>query len=147
MAGLTDVVARAVLDHLFSDPPYAPPATFYLGLSSTMPAVDGSNFTEPTTGGYVRLATTAADWSAAAGSSPSAKTNAVSFVWPMATDDWLAGADLVAFGLFDAPVGGAVVVQGQLQVPKSVSAGDTPVCNPGKLAVKLGDPTDPFVAS
>lgn len=56
MAGLVDTAARAVLDHLFSDPPYVPPSTWYLALSSTTPTPDGGNFTEPATGGYVRLA-------------------------------------------------------------------------------------------
>lgn len=145
MAGLSEMVARAILDHIFSDPPYTPPTTFYLGLSSTVPAVDGSNFTEPSTGGYVRLATSASDWSGASGASPSVKANSTAFTWPVATDDWLAGAELVAFGLFDAPVAGSAVVLGELTVPKAVSAGDTPVCHPGKLQIKLGDPDDPYV--
>lgn len=146
MAGLVAPAARAVLDHLFTDPAYTPPATYYVGLSTTTPTVDGANFTEPSAGSYVRIATTAADWSPASDSSPSQKTNTAGFVWPMATADWAAGADLVAFGLFDADTAGALVITGPLAVPKSVMAGDTPVCNPGRLVIKLGDPADPYAA-
>lgn len=146
MAGLVDGVARAVLDHLFSDPAYAPPSTYYLALSTTSPTPDGAGFTEPVAGGYVRLATTAADWSPASGSSPSQKTNTAAFVWPSATEDWAGGSDLVAFGLFDALTAGALVITGPLTTPKAVLATDTPMCNPGLLLVKLGDPGDPFDA-
>jgi hypothetical protein len=146
VAGLVDSAARAVLDHLFTDPAYVPPSTFYLALSTTTPTADGAGFTEPVAGGYLRLATTSADWSPASGSSPSQKTNTTAFVWPSATDDWAGGANLVAFGLFDALTGGALVITGPLLTPKAVLASDTPMCNPGLLLVKLGDPADPFGA-
>lgn len=146
MAGLVDSAARAVLDHLFTDPVYAPPSTYYVALSTTDPAPDGANFTEPSGGGYTRLPTTAADWSPASGSSPSQKTNTTAFVWSPATTDWSGGASLVAFGLFDADTGGNLVITGPLATPKSVLTGDTPVCNPGKLLIKLGDPADPYSA-
>ena len=144
MAGLVDSAARAVLDHLFTEPAYVPPDTYYVALSTTAPSANGANFTEPTGGGYVRLATTAADWSPAAGSAPSQKTNTVGFVWPTATADWAGGTNLVAFGLFDAAAAGGLVITGPLDTAKAVLSGDTPMCNPGKLVVKLGDPTDPF---
>lgn len=137
MAGLIDATARALLDHLFSDPPYVPPQTYYAGLSPSMPTIAGTGFVEPDSGGYVRLATTGADWSPAEGSTPTQKTNTKAFVWPMATEDWADGANLVACGLFDAATEGNLVVCAAIRTPKAVLAGDTAVCNPGRLVIVM----------
>lgn len=141
MPGFTDAVERAILDHILSDPPWTPPATLYVGLSSTTPTDAGTGFTEPA-GSYARVATTGADWSAASATAPAVKTNAVELTFPTATTDWSAAANLTHFGLFDAASGGALLVWGALTTPKPVRAGDLARFAAGALVLQLGDPGD-----
>lgn len=144
MAGFTDTVERALLDHFLTDPAYTPPATMYLGLSSTTPTEAGGNITEPSGGSYARVATTAADWSAASGTAPALKTTTATKTFPTATADWVAGANLVAVVLFDASSAGNAVAWGPLTTPKPVLSGDTASFAPGAFTLRLGDPTDTY---
>jgi hypothetical protein len=144
MAGLTDVMEQNLLNHLFTDPAYTPPANWFVALSSTTPAEDGSNFTEPSTGAYARVSTAAADWAAAAGTAPAIKDNVNAITFPTATADWVAAANLTHFGLFEAGTGGTVRMWGALTTPKPCLSGDTMSFPAGTLDVKLGDPGDSY---
>jgi hypothetical protein len=144
MAGFTDTVEQALLNHFFTDPTYTPPATLYLALSSTTPTEAGGNFTEPSGGAYVRVATTAADWNAASGAAPAIKDNGAVKTFPAATADWVAGANLTHFGIFDAPTAGNLLCFGALTVAKPILNGDTASFPAGALAIKLGDPADSY---
>lgn len=144
MSGFVDVIERAVLDHVLTDPAWVPAATLYIGVSSTTPTEAGTNFTEPSTGSYARVATTAADWNAATGTAPATKTNSAVKTFPTATGDWLLGANLTFFGLFEALSGGTPIIIGALTTPKSVFSGDTALFNAGALVLKLGDPGDTY---
>ncbi len=144
MSGYTDATERAILDHTFTDPAWVPASTLYLGLSSTTPTDAGANFTEPSTGAYARVSTTAADWDPATGTAPVTKTNSAVKTFPTATGDWLSGVDLTHFGLFEALTGGAPIVCGPLTTPKPVLSADTATCGVGALVIKLGDPADGF---
>lgn len=144
MAGLTDTFEQKVLDHVFTDPTWTPPTTLYLGLSSTTPTEAGGNVTEPSGGAYARVATTAADWSAASGSAPAVKTNTATFTFPLATADWVAGANLTHFTLHDAITAGNVIAWGALGTPKPVLNGDTPSFGAGAIVMQAGDPGDTY---
>jgi hypothetical protein len=144
MAGFTNAVEAALLDHFLTDPAYTPPATMYLALSSTTPAEDGTGFTEPSTGAYARVSTAAADWGAAAGGAPSTKSNTATKTFPTATADWAAAANLTHFGLYDAATAGTLLCWGALGTAKPVLNGDTASFGAGALVLKLGDPGDTF---
>jgi hypothetical protein len=144
MAGFTNAVEQALLDHFLTDPAYVPPATMYIGVSSTTPAEDGTGFTEPSGGGYARVSTAAADWGAASGTAPATKSNTAVKTFPTATADWLAGANLTHFGLFDAATAGALLCWGALGTAKPVLNGDTASFGAGALVLKLGDPADTY---
>jgi hypothetical protein len=144
LAGFVDTVERALLDHFLTDPAYTPPATMYIGLSSTTPTEAGGNFTEPTGGAYARQSTAAADWGAAAGTAPATKSNTAAKTFPTATADWLAGVNLTYFGLFDALTVGNLLAFGALTTPKPVLNGDTASFAAGALVLKLGDPGDTY---
>lgn len=144
MAGFTDYLELKFLDHLFNDPAYTPPATLYLALSSTTPTEAGGNFTEPSGGSYARVSTTAADWNAASGTAPAIKDNGAVKTWPTATADWVAGANLTHFGIYDASTAGNLLVFGALTVPKPALNGDTMSAAAGALVIKLGDTTDSY---
>lgn len=144
MSGFVDTVERALLDHFLTDPAYTPPATMYLGLSSTTPTEAAANFTEPSTGSYARVSTVAADWSAASGTAPAVKTNTATKTFPTATADWVAAANLTHFGFFDASTAGNLLAYGALTTSKPVLNGDTPSFGAGTMILELGDPSDTY---
>ncbi len=144
MAGFVDTIEQALLNHVFTDPAYTPPATLYIGLSSTTPTEAGGNITEPSTGSYARVSTVAADWGAASGTAPATKSNTAVKTFPTATADWVAGANLTHFVIFDASAAGNAVLWGALGTANPVLNGDTPSFAAGALVVKLGDPSDTY---
>lgn len=144
MAGFTDTVEQALLDHFLTDGAYTPPATMYIGLSSTTPTEAGGNFTEPSTGSYARVSTAAADWGAATGTAPATKSTTTAKTFPTATADWVSAANLTYFGLFSASTAGTLLAFGALTTPKPVLNGDTASFASGALVLKLGDPADSY---
>lgn len=139
-----DSVEQKMLDHFLTDPAYTPPATMYIGLSSTTPTDAGGNITEPSGGAYARLATTAADWSAATGTAPATKTNTAVFTFATATANWVASANLTYFLLMDALTAGNCLAFGALGTAKPVLNGDTPSFPAASLVLKQGKPTDTY---
>ena len=121
----TNFLAAELLDHLFTDGAYSPAATLYVGLSSTTPAEDGTNVTEPSAGSYARVAVTATEMDAATVADPSVKDNGSVLTFPTATADWLVAADLTHFVLYDLITAGNLLAFGALTVVKPVTNGDT----------------------
>ena len=144
MSGPIDEIERAILDHVFTDPAYTPPATWYLCLSTTTPADDGTNFTEPGVGGYQRLATSASDWAAAIGSAPATKANSNPLIFtPSSGTQGL----FTHFGLALTVTPGTADVKffGALAVSVNVNAANLAVTfGVGDLVLATGDPSDPF---
>lgn len=141
MSGPTNAEEQAILDGMMNDPAYAPPATRYIALSTTTPLEDGTNFTEPVGGSYARVATTAADWNAAAGGAPSTKDNAAALTFPVASGSW---GTCTHMGIFDALATGTVKNWAPLTVAKTITSGDTASFAAGQLILKLGDPSDSY---
>lgn len=73
-------------------------ATRYFGISSTLPAADGSNVTEPSGANYSRVSSSGLMGAAAAG----AKSNTSEIVWPVPSGAWTAAYLCV----FDHPTAG-----------------------------------------
>ena len=144
MAGFVDAVEQAILDGFFTDPAWTPPATMYIALSSTTPTDAGGNVTEPSSGSYARVSTVAADWAAASGTAPATKANSATKTFPTATGDWLSGANLTHWVLYDASTSGNPQFWGTITTPKPVLNGDTPSFPAGTLVTKLGDPGDSY---
>lgn len=144
MAGLTDAIEQALLDHIFTDPTYTPPTTLYIGLSSTTPTDAGGNITEPSGNGYARVATTSADWGAATGTAPATKSNTSTKTFPTATGDWSSQANQTHFVIMTASTAGSCIGWGALTTPKAVLNGDTPSFASGALVLKMGDPSDSY---
>jgi hypothetical protein len=141
MAGFTDSAEQKILDHFLSDPAWAPPATLYVALSSTTPTDAGATVTEPVGNGYARVATTAADWSAAAGTAPAAKTNTAVLAFPAATGAW---GTVTHFAIFDALTVGNCLLFGALATPQLVGAGNTVSFAAGSIVLQVGDPGDAY---
>lgn len=115
----TDYLENKLLDHILGGGDYTRPATVYVGVSSTAPADDGTNITEPSGGSYARVAVTnnATNWPAASGGS---KSNGTQISFPVATADWLAAANITHFFIADDPTAGNILGSGALDSPVTV---------------------------
>lgn len=132
----TDFLEDELLDHVFGNAAYSAPATLHVGLSSTTITDAGANITEPSTGGYARVAVTnnATNFPAASGG---AKSNGTAITFPTATADWVSGANLVDFFIADDPSAGNILGYGTLAVAKPVLTDDTASFAVGELDITL----------
>lgn len=103
MSGFTDRTAQAILNHIVGKTAIFTLPTVYVALFTAVGSDAGTGFTEPSGGGYARVATAAADWSSASGSAPSSISNANPINFPTASANW---GNIIGFGLYDASSGG-----------------------------------------
>jgi hypothetical protein len=103
MTGFTDRVAQGILAHIVGKTSIFSLPTAYVGLFTAVGTDAGTGFTEPSGGGYARVATAAADWNTATGSAPSSISNANPINFPTATANW---GTIIGFGLYDAASAG-----------------------------------------
>ena len=104
----------------------------FIALSSTLPATDGSNFTEiPGSTGYARVAYPlgTAYWS-----EPSARQihNQQDVTFNDALEIY---PSVVAFALYDAPTAGNILYYGHIDLARSIGVGDNFNIPPGKLTI------------
>lgn len=111
---INDFAGKALLDHIFTDPAYSPPASLYIALCTATPTQGetGSTISEAAYTGYAREATAAADWSAASGNGEKTNTAAITFgqssdsetekAWALV--DAAAAGDMIAWGLLATSV-------------------------------------------
>jgi hypothetical protein len=130
MAALSDYLENAIIDAMFRAQPFAWPATLYIGLFTATPSDSGGG-TEVNGGSYARVAVpcSLANWSgtqgagtttASTGTNGTTSNNGV-ITFPAPTADWNV---IQGFGLFDAAVGGNMLIWGTLAVPKTVNNQD-----------------------
>ena len=128
-----------LLDHVFGGvtTPYTPPATLYVGLSSTTPAEDGTGITEPSGGGYARVAVTnnATNWPAA--TVPGTKSNGTVITFAPASATWLAGVNLTRGLVFDAVTGGNLLGERALALAQPVLSGNQVTFPIGTFVITL----------
>jgi hypothetical protein len=124
----TDQRERAIADSQFGGGATTwAPATWYLGLSTTIPNEDGSNFTEPTGGAYARVAVvnnTTNFPAAVTTSGVTTKQNGAAFTFPNPTANW---GQILYYGWFTAATGGVPEYANALDTPVTVNNGNTPV--------------------
>ncbi len=108
--------------------------TFYIGLSSTLPNANGTGVTEPSGGGYARVAV-------GGFSSPSngSITNSNNITFPVSTGTWFpSNAKAAYYVLFDGNGGGAhVLAAGRLAAQMEIGANVTIVIAAGTLNITL----------
>jgi hypothetical protein len=116
----TDYVNNKVLDIFLGAVPYTPPSTLYFGLSQNT-ANKGGSVTEPTAGGYARVALSnnTSNFPPASGGT---KTNVVAIQFPLPTASW--GTITTVF-IADAATGGNVLAMADLTSLKSITSGST----------------------
>jgi hypothetical protein len=136
----TNDAEAAILDAIFDL--FGDEGSLWVGLSSTTPGGDGSNITEPTGGSYARAQVDTDDFAAAVGGAPTTKASDAAITFPKATADWVGGANLTHWVLYDASTSGDPVAFGAITTPKPVLEDDTPSFGAGDLVFRLGAPAD-----
>lgn len=119
-AGLITVSAAGFLAGTYA------PATWFLGLSTTTPNEDGTNFTEPIGGSYARVsvANDTAHFPAATVSDATTKTNGAIILFTNPTGTW---GVMTYYGWFTALSGGQPEFFFPLDAAITVKSGNTPV--------------------
>jgi hypothetical protein len=136
--GAIDERERILADSQFgagADGIYAP-ASWFLGLSTTEPLDDGSNFTEPSGGAYARVEGFNQTFNfpaAVTTAGQTVKTIVGTFNFPDPTTDW---GVIGWFGWFTAATGGVPQFWYPLEVAITVKAGHKPVViRPGSISM------------
>lgn len=122
---VSNAVASALLQGILGDEKIAgAPATLYFGVSSTEPTLDAgviTGATEPTTGGYARVAVDNDDTEFSFSGRTATNVNAISF--PEATADW---DEIVEwFFVADASTAGNILFAGALNKAFTIYEGVT----------------------
>lgn len=99
MSKITTFASHAMLNHLFTATGYTP-GPVWVGLSTTLPTIAGTNVTEPSGGAYGRVLV---DWDPASGR---VITNSDDIIFEAATADWGSMAYLV---IYDAETSGNLI--------------------------------------
>lgn len=127
MGSISDFLEDELIDHVFDTGAYTPP-TVYVALSTTEPADDGSNVSEPSDG-YARVAHSSWD---AASSRLTENTGVITF--PQASGDW---GTITHYALYDALTDGDMLGAGALSVSKNVVSGNTPTIADGEIEISF----------
>ena len=99
------------------------PATLHVGLSTTTPANDGTNATEPVGNAYARVAVPAATWDPSTVASPAVKVNGTAVTFPQASGgSW---GNITHLVYYNALTAGTVVGFAALTAARQIDDGDT----------------------
>ena len=131
MAGKSTFLSNKLLDYQFGGTVYALPANFYIELYTAAPTDAGGGTPVGAGGAYARAAVTndAANFPNAVGGS---KSNAAAITFAQATAPW---GTVVAFGIFDALVGGNLLYWALLTTPITIPTGGTFSFATGQLVI------------
>lgn len=134
MSAATDFLEAAVLNHTLNSIAWASPTSIEIGLSTTTPNEDGTNFTEPSGLGYARQTPSGSPpFAIAAGSGDKMEASNVAILsFPIATGSW---GTLTHFGVFDQL--GNLLIAKPLGSPITIGAGEFLRFPIGELKVTL----------
>jgi hypothetical protein len=119
MAGKSDYLENALLDHVYGGGDYTRPATVYLALFTAAPSDSGGG-TEVSGNNYARKSVTnnSTNFPAASGGS---KTLHVKTTFAVPSGSW---GTVTHFGIFDASSAGNLLGWAALTASKTISSGD-----------------------
>lgn len=125
MAALSNYLENALLQEVFNNANFSPPAT-YVALYTADPT-DAGTGTEVSGGSYARVLVNPSSggspkWNAATADAPGyVVDNANDVTFPTATGSW---GTVTHFGILDASTSGNLLFHGALDASKSVGVGD-----------------------
>ena len=137
----------AILNHYYGGTALGAPANLFIGLSSTTPAADGTNFTEPVDGvpafkdGYSRVsvANNTTKWPTATSAEPSVKSNGEEESFAACSGN--AWPEVTHWGIFvDNAPATAPVDWALLTVAKTIGVGDVAKFAVGELKTRMQNP-------
>lgn len=134
MAGsFSDFLEKKILDYIFGAVTYTPPATLYIGLSTTTVADDGTGITEPIGNSYSRASVTnnTTNFPSATGTTAT-KTTGADIVFTTPTGSW---GNITDFFVSDALMGGNMLCHGTLGTPQTISSGNPVKFSTGSLTI------------
>lgn len=144
MSGFTDTYEAAILNEIFGGTALAAETNVEIGLLTTLPSDDEStSLVEASYTGYSRVdaANNGTTWSAAAGTAPTIKSNAIALSFGQKTD--AGDITVVGFAIWEDDSTTLMFV-GTVTPNATVSQNDTPEFGIGDLDIKLGDPGDSY---
>src|SRR5574343_137475 len=114
---MSDYLETALLNGLFRNTAYTPPANVYLALFTVLPSDDGTGGTEVTGGSYARVTLSTGASGTGVGSAWDAPAseggggmlcdNAAAIIFTTASASW---GEVVGFGIYDNPTAGTLLV-------------------------------------
>lgn len=142
----TDYLETSLLNHVFNDPAWTPPGTYYVGLFSGTRSDDAlGGLTEVSTAGgtnYARVSFVPADIGAATGTSPVTKTVTAVLTFPEAGASWGTPNHYAVLDSATVGAGNPLFVQA-ITTPKAIGAGDTPRIPANTLIFQAGQIISP----
>ena len=120
MSAATDYLEEALIRHIFRTGVFDKPTALWVALFTEMPS-DSDTGTEVSGNGYARVQHGPADdkWTAPTGGSGETSNIGV-ITFPAPIGNW---GQVIGGGVFDAPVGGNLLLRGVLPVPRTVEGG------------------------
>lgn len=138
MALFVDATAESLLGYYFGDTSFTPPATFYIGASTTTYNHDGTGGTEPTDSAYARVqvANNGTSFTAPTvlGTGGAQVTNGTQIQFPTSTASW---GSITELGLYTAATGGTPVAVATLGTSVSVAANSQLTFKVGQVQFQL----------
>jgi hypothetical protein len=133
-SGMTDAHASSILSREFGAEGYTPPATWYIGVSTSQILQDGTGATEPSDGMYERVAVpnNGTNWITSVNGR--GRENALLIEFPRATTDW---GTIVSAALYAAPTGGSPLYFADLERSKIVQFNDSLLIESSELQIDI----------
>lgn len=132
MAALSDYLKTKILNLVFNNVPFVPPATIAVALCNAAPQASDTGATIPEIIGGAYIRKNVANWTLSTNSAD----NTVSIIWPVATTNW--GAITHIALLDDAtPGAGNLLFYGALNASVSVNIAQIFSFNTGELNVQI----------
>ncbi len=143
MSAMSDYLETALLNCLFRNTAFSPPANVYLALFTTVPGDDGTGGVEVSGGGYARVTLSTGSSGTGVGSAwdaPAAEgagggmfcDNAADITFTTSTTSW---GVVRGFGIYDDPTAGNLLIYGALTADKTVDSDVQFVFSAGQLDI------------
>ena len=132
---VTYTSANKILDLQYGGTSFVTPGTWYVGLSTSVIAIDGTGATEPSGGAYARVAVTNNKTNFGTASNGSL-TNSVAITFPESTASW---GTITYVAFYDAATSGNIWYFEALPSAKVVASNTTLLFSVGALTVTMNN--------
>lgn len=122
MAGMSNYLEGAIIDHIFRNIGYSMPSDLFIALLTTTPVDTDVGVEVSTSGtGYIRQSLPPAPFNWEAATASGITSNKVAITFPQALASW---GVIAGVGIFDAVTSGNLLFYGALTTSRTVNTGD-----------------------